>query len=123
MNAAAHTIIETPDFRAVADRLLTEAERLALIASVAENPMQGDVMEGTGGARKLRWGYGNKGKSGGVRVIFYYAGDDVPVFMLDIFAKNEKANLSKAERNDLRDILQAIADEYRKGVIDYVRRG
>ena len=43
--------------------------------------------------------------------------------MLDIFARNEKANLSKAERNELRVILQSIADEYRKGVISHVRRG
>jgi len=109
-------VIETPEFLAAARRMLTEAERAALVNFVAENPTAGDLMQGTGGARKLRWGARGKGKSGGARAIAYYAGPDIPVFLMAIFGKDEKANLSKAERNELRDVLASIATAYRKGV-------
>lgn len=111
-----HTVVETPEFLTGARRVLTEAERVALINFLAENPTAGDVMQGTGGARKLRWGARGKGKSGGARAITYYAGPDVPVFLMAIFGKGEKANLSKAERNELRDVLASIVALYRKGV-------
>ena len=55
------------------------------------------------------------GKSGGYRVVFYYAGQDVPIFLLDVFTKGDRANLSKAEQNELRVILGKMADAYRKG--------
>jgi hypothetical protein len=58
----------------------------------------GDVMAGTGGARKFRWARTNEGKSGGFRVVTYYPGADC-VYLIDAFAKSEEANLSKAERN------------------------
>ena len=58
-------------------------------------------MQGTGGIRKLRWGRGGKGKSGGVRVIYYYHNERIPLYLLTIFSKNERANLAKAEQNDL----------------------
>jgi hypothetical protein len=111
-----HAVVETPEFLAGARRVLTEAERAALISFVAENPTAGNLMQGTGGARKLRWGAGGKGKSGGARAITYYAGPDIPVFLMAIFGKNEKANLSKAERNELREMLAGIATTYRRGV-------
>lgn len=71
-------------------------------------------MEGTGGARKLRWAALGKGKSGGARVITFYAGEDMPLFILTIFGKGEKANLSKAERNELRIVLSELARRYRQ---------
>ena len=58
-------------------------------------------MQGTGGIRKFRWASGNRGKSGGVRVIYYFHNESMPLFLLTLFGKNEKANLSKAERNEL----------------------
>ena len=57
-----------------------------------------------------------EGKSGGYRVISYFGGDDVPVFLLDVFAKGDKVNLSKAARNELKKTLADIADLYRKVV-------
>ncbi len=109
-----HTVVETPEFLVGAKRVLTEAERFALVSFLAENPTAGDLMEGTGGARKLRLRAKGKGKSGGARAIAFYAGPDFPVFLMAIFGKNEKVNLSKAERNELRDVLSEIATEYRK---------
>lgn len=58
-------------------------------------------MEGTGGIRKLRWARGNKGKSAGVRIIYYYHDQRIPLYLLTVFGKNEKSNISKAERNEL----------------------
>lgn len=76
-----------------------EEERTAVIDLIAANPMAGDVMPGCGGARKLRVARPGKGKSGGYRVVTYYAGADVPVFLLTVFPKNMKTNLTVAERN------------------------
>ena len=71
-------------------------------------------MKGTGGARKkIRFAGRGKGKRGGFRVITYYAADDVPVFLLDLFAKGDVVNLTKAERNELREILASLVDDYR----------
>lgn len=56
-------------------------------------------MPGCGGARKLRVARPGKGKSGGYRVVSYFAGRDVPVFLLTVFPKNMKTNLTQAERN------------------------
>ncbi len=115
-SAKLHAVIETPEFLNGARRVLTEAERVALVDFLAENPAAGDLMQGTGGARKLRWAARGKGKSGGSRAITYFAGPDVPVFLMAIFGKGEKANLDKAERNELRKVLADIVTEYRKGV-------
>ena len=56
-----------------------------------------------------------KGKSGGARVITFYAGPRLPVFLLTIFGKGEKANLTMAERNELRTILASLVTAYRRG--------
>ena len=68
---------------------------------MAAHPAAGDIMQGTGGIRKLRWSAQGKGKSGGVRVIYYYQYVTMPLFLLTLFGKGEKPNLTKAERNDL----------------------
>jgi hypothetical protein len=65
-------------------------------------------MEGTGGVRKLRWGRGTQGKSGGVRVIYYVHSERMPLYLLTLFAKNEKANISKAERQELNDLVELL---------------
>jgi len=110
-----HTVVETPEFLAGARRILNDAERAALIDLLAHNPQTGDLMQGTGGARKLRWGAKGKGKRGGARVITFYDGPRVPVFLLAIFTKGERANLSKAERNELHRLLAGLVAEYERG--------
>lgn len=114
------TVVETDSFAEDADRLLSEGERQALIAWLAANPTAGDLIRGTGGARKVRWAAKGKGKSGGVRSITFFGGDDVPLFLLAIYGKGERADLTQAERNELRAILAKIAAEYRKGVRRHV---
>lgn len=73
-------------------------------------------MAGTGGARKLRHAGRSKGKSGGYRTIHYFAGQDVPVFLLSVYGKGTKDNLSKVERNELARILPLLADAYKHGI-------
>ena len=84
-----------------------------IVESVARAPMSGDLMAGTGGARKLRHAAMGKGKSGGVRTIHYFGGDDIPVFLLAIYGKSEKGNLTKSERNALAKLLPEIGEACR----------
>lgn len=102
------TITELPEYIKRADALLTDIERKTLIDYLAEYPLVGDVMEGTGGIRKLRWSRGNKGKSGGVRVIYYYHDQRIPLYLLTMFGKGERANLSKADRNSLAKLVSIL---------------
>ncbi len=115
MGRARHTIVETPEFLNAARRIFSDAERAALVDQLSTDPAQGDVMEGTGGARKLRWGAKGKGKSGGARIITFYSGPSLPLFLLAAFSKGERANLSKAERNELREVLGELARTYQRG--------
>ncbi len=109
-------VIETPDYLADAeDAGLAASEREAIIDFVSEDPKAGDLIVGSGGARKLRFRGRGKGKSGGYRIITYFGGDDIPVFLLNIFAKGDRVNLSKAEVNALRAELNGLAEDYRKG--------
>lgn len=63
----------------------------------------------------------DKGKSGGYRVVTFYGGRDVPVFLLNVFAKGDRIDLSAAERNELAKVLASLADAYRKGVRNRVK--
>jgi len=113
MSEALHGIAELPTYARLADKLLSTEERQDLIDYLAEHPKAGDVMEGTGGVRKLRWRRGGQGKSGGVRVIYYYHDDFMPLYLLTLFAKSDKANLTKAERNDLSDLVDVLVETWR----------
>ena len=115
-----HTAVETREFRSCIGGLLTEAELKALIDHLAAEPDAGEIMPGTGGARKLRWAGKAKGKSGGIRVITFYSGPPVPVFLLSAFGKGRKINLSQAERNALRRVLGDLVAAYLKGVRRHV---
>jgi len=111
-----HSVIETPTFLSDAKSAgMTEAERVVLVQIVSDNPQAGDLIVGTGGARKLRFRRPGTGKSGGYRVITYYAGSEMPVFLLNVFAKGDRANLTQAERNTLRSMLARLADSYTNG--------
>ena len=79
-------------------------------------------MAGTGGARKVRFSGRGKGKSGGYRIITFYADEDIPVLLFDIYSKDTQANLSKAARNELRKILTAVPQVWREGVSEQVKK-
>lgn len=109
-----HCVVQTEDFvKAAKAAGLAEDEVLSIVTQLSENPQLGDLLVGTGGARKWRVPAKGKGKSGGARVVSYFAADDVPVFLLDVFTKGEKINLSQKERNELKSILGRLAEDYR----------
>lgn len=85
-----------------------------MIDHLAAQPRAGDLIQGTGGIRKLRWARGGRGKSGGVRVIYYFHSDRIPLYLLTVFGKGEKADLGKGERNELAklvDVLKRYAED------------
>src|SRR5215472_9760565 len=96
-------IVETPTFlRDVAEAGMSREEHDNIVATIARNPMIGDPIPNTGGARKVRFRGRGKGKSGGYRVVTFYSGADIPVFLLALINKGERADLSHQERNELR---------------------
>jgi hypothetical protein len=96
------TVIETKPYLAAADAAgVSEDERERVVLCLAENPEAGDTIKETGGCRKIRIAKEGGGKSAGYRVITWFGGADIPVFLLSVFAKGQKANLSDKECNVL----------------------
>lgn len=93
---------------------MPESERVRLVEFIGANPEAGDLIPETGGVRKLRWALPGSGKRGGARVIYFFHNESLPVFLLAMYGKNEKANLSKAERNAMAKVLPAIVQSYSK---------
>jgi len=110
-----HTVVETPEFRraAKASGLATE-EIQRIVDHLARNPDAGELIPGTGGARKVRFRGRGHGKSGGYRVVTAWADQRTPVFLLSVFAKGDRIDLTPAERNALRDTIDLIIDAYRQ---------
>lgn len=105
------TVIETESYlRAAKDAKMGTEEMTAAVELIATNPSLGDVMQGTGGVRKVRLAGRGKGKSGGYRIVYYFGGYDIPVFLLTVFGKGEKDNLSQGERNALRALTALLRD-------------
>ena len=104
------TVVETDNFQTRAKRVLDEAQRAELVDVIAADPECGTSLGG--GIRKLRFASHGRGKSGGVRVIYYYYNESIPVFLLEIFAKNEKDNLTRAETATLVAAAKGITKVY-----------
>ena len=84
--------------------LRAQSETSETVAMLAADPKCGDLMRETGGFRKVRVRVGNRGKSGGARVVYIYRDESFPVFLITVFAKNEKANLTKGNATSLRSV-------------------
>ena len=106
------TIVELPEFQKRVETRLTNDEKVSVINYLAAHPAAGDLVRDTGGLRKLRWAAKGKGKSGGVRVIYYFHNETMPLLLLTLFSKGEKANLSKAERNELAKLTNLLKAVY-----------
>ena len=100
-----------PSFERAAKGELTEAERHRLEATLLENPEAGPTMIGTGGVRKLRFARAGEGKSGGLRVIYYYRNAAGRIYMLTLYPKSVQSNLSKAARNMMKALTQQLDAE------------
>ena len=107
-------VVEMERFLERAKAIVSESERSGLVAYLARNPEEGQLVPGTGGVRKIRWGVAGRGKRGGARVIYYFYNESMPLFVLDIYAKNEKTNLSEADKQSLRRLLPQIVSRYAK---------
>lgn len=113
-----HGIVYTHAFvRAAAQAGMTDAELHALEQLVARNPLAGVEIAGTGGCRKIRVAGRSKGKSGGYRVVTFYTGADIPVFLLTAFSKGDKANLTRAESKALAQLTKELVESYRRRVV------
>ena len=106
------TVVETREFQQRAATRMTDAERQDFITFIAGHPADGVIMVGTGGVRKSRWGVGSRGKSGGVRMIYYYHSRTMPLFLLTVFAKNERDNLSQRDKNTLKRLVTELVYAY-----------
>jgi hypothetical protein len=117
-----HTVAETSSFlRSAKECGLTLEEVDTIKLMVAADPQSGDALEGTGGFRKLRVAGRGKGKSGGYRVVTFYSGAAIPVFLIRVFSKGMKENLSAAERNALKSLSKEIIAGYGKRIVRLTR--
>jgi len=99
------TVIETAKFQKLAAALWTEDERMDFISWIAVNPLAGDVVPGTQGARKVRWQIKGRGKRGGVRIVYFHLPVDGVVVLALIYAKSQRENvqpkdIARSMRND-----------------------
>jgi hypothetical protein len=114
-NIDMHTVVETPQYLKASGSIFSEAEREDIVVAIASEPEAGDLMPGTGGYRKRRFGRAGMGKRGGARVVYLYGGKNFPIFLITVYAKAEKGNLSKAEQNALAKMAKSFFAEYRRG--------
>ena len=102
------TVAETPTFSRQADKLFNEEERRALIDFLAENPLAGDEIPGTGGVRKLRAPASGRGKRGGARIIYYYLNEAMPIYALLAYAKARQPDLTPREKRTVAALAAAL---------------
>jgi hypothetical protein len=102
-------ILKVRSYEKRAKRLLPEAVRMEMENAIASAPALHPVVQGAGGVRKARWSRPGSGKSGGVRVIFYFHVAANEMWFLDIYAKNEKDNISNDDKKAYRKIIEGVA--------------
>ncbi|MFZ0589939.1 MAG: type II toxin-antitoxin system RelE/ParE family toxin [Bryobacteraceae bacterium] len=106
------TVLETARFLKDVKSMMSDSEREELVAFLAANPAAGEIIPETGGVRKIRWALAGRGKRGGARVIYYFHNERLPLFLLAAYGKNEKANLSMAERNAMKRLVPILVAGY-----------
>jgi hypothetical protein len=100
--------IETPTFTRLVTALLTDDDYAGLQKGLMENPERGDLIKGGGGIRKLRFARPGRGKSGGVRVIYYWLRDDGQIYMLLIYPKSKQDDLTDQQTAMLREFVKEL---------------
>ena len=105
------TVVETQSYLAKAEKLMNDDDRQAVVNQLAADPEGGDVIPGGGGVRKIRIPLQGRGKRGGARVIYFFYTESIPLFLLDVFAKNEKENISATDLAKLATVAKAIVKE------------
>ena len=108
------TVVETPFFLRKASALIAEDEPAELVVFLGMNPEAGPVVPDAGGVRKLRWAAEGRGKRGGVASSTIFHSEALPLFFLTVYAKNQKANLTKAERQEFKRLVPLLVKTYAK---------
>jgi hypothetical protein len=105
--------VTTPMFEAAAKKLLTEEDRRDLELQLLADPESGQIMERTGGFRKVRFARKSRreGKSGGTRVVYYFSERKARVFLMLVYSKNAKDDLTRSEENELRKVAKILEGE------------
>jgi hypothetical protein len=99
-------IIETPTFTRLIKELMSDEDYRALQEVLLTRPDVGDLIRGSGGLRKIRWSLEGKGKSGGVRAIYYWVVRDDQIYMLYVYPKGRQDNLTADQLKQLRLIVE-----------------
>ena len=108
------SFIELPIFKSRWEALgLNEEDLLRLQIELLADPKAGDVMQGTGGVRKMRFAFEHRGKSGGVRVIYVDFEVYEKIYLLTAYTKNEKENLTKKERSEIKQLIEVLEQQLR----------
>jgi mRNA-degrading endonuclease RelE of RelBE toxin-antitoxin system len=102
------TVVETCAFQRDCERTFTRAEVEELINFLALYPDAGDLIPETGGIRKLRWAALGKGKRGGARVIYYAHSATMPLYLLAVYSKGQKIDLTANDRKLMRDFVDRL---------------
>ncbi len=105
---AMQSVAETPIFTRQTEKLFTEEEKRELINFLAENPLAGDEIPGTGGVRKVRFAASGRGKRGGARIIYYYLDETMPLYALLANAKNDQSDMTPDEKRAVSSLAAAL---------------
>jgi hypothetical protein len=106
------TVVETAPYLARAASCMTEAERADALLMIGLDPERGQIVPGGAGIRKVRFATGSGGKSGGVRIIYYYYDRQHPVFLLTAYAKERQENLTDAQKNVFAKLVKQLIETY-----------
>jgi len=110
------TFVESPLFAKQVHDYLTDDEYGVFQSFLATNPDVGVVVRGSGGVRKVRWRRQGTGKRGGVRVIYFYHDAQMPVFLLLVYAKAQREDMTPDQKKQARGLAAALKQAYgRKG--------
>lgn len=113
-----HSVVELATFLRAAEREgISEAERARIVDLLAADPTIGDVIKGTGGCRKVRVAGRGFGKSGGYRVVTFFSGPMIPVFLITVYGKGFKDDLTDGERNGLLGLSAELVAHHMRRVV------
>ncbi|MDR0572323.1 MAG: type II toxin-antitoxin system RelE/ParE family toxin [Rickettsiales bacterium] len=101
-------VVELKLFTNSVKKFLSKDEIKKLSDFLSENPTTGDLIQKTGGLRKLRWGIEGRGKSGGCRVIYYFCNKNFPLLLVFGYAKNVQENLTEKQKKELKNMVNEI---------------
>ena len=109
------SFISTQEFEKFWEELdLTEDDRIMLEIYLSSNPTAGRVIKGTGGLRKLRWVLPNRGKIGGVRILYVDFMTHEKTYLIDIYSKGEKEDITEKEKKMFKKLIECIEENHRK---------